>query len=109
MPAASPPEAVLKDQAGRLLARVPEGRRQAAIELAHWSYGAAGGATFGLLPPAVRAHDAVGPLYGILSWLLFELGIAPLLGLPHADRSGLSEHAAIAADHVLYGTVVGAS
>ena len=79
------------------------------MDLAHWSYGAAGGAAFALLPRPVRAHSAAGPVYGVVSWLLFELGVAPLLGLGHAQRSSMAERAAIAADHMLYGTLVAAS
>ena len=104
-----PPDAALERTAGGLLARIPAPRRQAVVELAHWSYGAAGGAAFGLLPRPVRAHRVAGPVYGVLSWLLFELGLAPLLGLGHAKRSSVAERAALAADHMLYGTVVAAS
>lgn len=105
----TPPDAVVAQGTGGLIARVPEGRRVVVVQLAHWAYGAAGGAAFGLLPRPLRAWTPAGPIYGVLSWIGFELGVAPLLGLPHARRPDLAESAALAADHVLYGTLVGAS
>ena len=105
----TPPEAVVEHGARGLMGRVPERHRQVAVELAHWSYGAVGGALFGVLPGSIRRRTASGPVYGILSWLAFEIGIAPLLGLPQAKRPDASESLALAADHVLYGSVVAAS
>ena len=105
----TPPDAVMRQEASGLIARVPKRRRAAVVQLAHWAYGGAGGAAFGLLPRPLRAWTPAGPIYGVLSWLGFELGLAPLLGLPHARRPDLAESAALAADHVLYGTLVGAS
>jgi hypothetical protein len=74
--ARTPPEAILQQRAPRLLAQLPDGRRQAAMRALHSTYGAAGGAAFGLLPRAVRRPAWVGPTYGILVWALFEAGIA---------------------------------
>ena len=105
----TPPDAVMQQQTGGMIARVPERHRRVAVQLAHWTYGAAGGAAFGLLPRPLRAWTPAGPIYGVLSWLGFELGLAPLMGLPHAQRPDLAESAALAADHVLYGTLVGAT
>lgn len=39
-------------------------------------------------------------------WSGFE-ATAPLLGLPHTERAGLSDRLALAADHALYGFVLG--
>jgi hypothetical protein len=64
--AQTPPEAILQQRAPKLLAQLPEDRRQAAVEALHWTYGAAGGAAFGLLPRAARRHAWVGPTYGVL-------------------------------------------
>ena len=75
----------------------------------HWTYGALGGAAFGLLPRRVRRHPLAGPAYGVLAWTAFEFGIAPALGLPHADREKPTHQAALLADHLLYGAVVAAS
>jgi hypothetical protein len=47
-----------------------------------------------------------GPIYGLLIWLGFELGLAPLLGLREARERRLVERAALAADHLLYGLVL---
>jgi len=105
----TPPEAVLRSTVPGAFARVPEERRPVAVEAVHWTYGALGGAAFGLLPRRVRRHPLAGPTYGVLVWTAFEFGIAPALGLPQADREKPSEQAALLADHLLYGAVVAAS
>jgi hypothetical protein len=102
----TPPDAILRREAGGLLGRVPEDSRRAAIELAHWGYGAAGGVAFGLLPDELRLRAWAGPIYGLVVWLGFELGIAPLLGLPQAEKPRPVERAGLAADHLLYGFVL---
>jgi hypothetical protein len=102
----TPPEAVVKQKARGLIRRVPRKRRRATIELVHWGYGAGGGAAFRLLPDAVRRRAWAGPVYGLLVWLGFELGIAPLLGLTQAKRLRAIERTALAVDHLLYGLVL---
>jgi hypothetical protein len=102
----TPPDAILRRRASGLLKQVPEERRRAAIELAHWAYGAGGGAAFRLLPETVRLRAWAGPLYGLVVWLGFELGIAPALGLPQAEKPRPAERAGLAADHLLYGLVL---
>jgi hypothetical protein len=102
----TPPEAIFKQRARGLIRRVPRGRRRSALELAHWSYGAAGGAAFGMLPESVRRRAWAGPVYGLVVWLGFEVGIAPALGLTQARKLRLAERAALAADHLLYGLVL---
>ena len=103
----TPPRAIVRQRARGLIRKVPRGRRRAAVELAHWSYGAAGGAMFGMLPRAVRQHRRwVGPIYGLLIWLGFEAGIAPALGLTQARELRAAERTALAADHLLYGLVL---
>lgn len=104
----TPPESILRRMAPGLFHRMPVHRRTTLIELAHWSYGYAGGVLFGALPDRMRRHKWAGPAYGTLFWALFEAGIAPSLGLakrPHGIRSQL----AILADHVMYGIVVATS
>ena len=101
-----PPEAIFRRKRRSLLTRVRRDRRVAAIELVHWGYGAAGGAVFGFLPPSLRGRAWSGPAYGLVVWLGFELGVAPVLGLPHAKQPRLAERAALAADHLLYGFVL---
>jgi hypothetical protein len=102
----SPPEAIFKQRARGLIRRVPRNRRRSAIELAHWGYGVAGGAAFGMLPESVRRRSWSGPIYGLVVWLGFEVGIAPALGLTQARKLRLAERAALAADHLLYGLVL---
>ena len=105
----TPPEAVVSQAAPRLLGRVPPAKRPVAVELLHWTYGAAAGAPFGALPTRVRAHSWSGPAYGLLTWLAFDAAIAPALGLAQAKEGRLLERAALAADHVLYGVLVAGS
>jgi hypothetical protein len=102
----TPPRAILRQRAAGLIRRVPRGRGRTVIELAHWGYGAAGGAAFGLLPDSVRKRAWAGPAYGVALWVLFEIGIAPALGLTQAKRLRVAERAALAADHFLYGFVL---
>jgi hypothetical protein len=89
-----------------LLRRAPRKQRRGLVEVAHWTFGAAGGAAFGALPNAVRRRPWAGPVYGLVVWLGFELVIAPALGLSQAKRVRLVDRAALAADHVLYGLVL---
>jgi hypothetical protein len=45
-------------------------------------------------------------VYGLVVWLGFELGIAPVLGLSQAKRVRLVDRLALAGDHLLYGVVL---
>ena len=91
-----------------LLRRAPR-KHRGLIEAAHWAFGAGGGAAFGALPREVRRRPWAGPLYGLVVWLGFELGIAPALGLSQARRVRLIDRLALAADHLLYGLVLTAT
>jgi len=103
----SPPQAIANQRkTHRLLKRIPRKRRVAVIEFAHWAYGAVGGTMFGALPESFQRRLWAGPVYGILVWLGFELGVAPLLGLKHAKELRLVGRIALATDHVLYGVVL---
>ena len=102
----TPPEEIFEDAVPHLLARVPRPYRDEAIELAHWSYGAVGGATFALLPAAIRRHRWSGPIYGIGTWSFFQGVLAPMLGLRKPSERSASERAAVIVDHVFYGLVV---
>ncbi len=86
--------------------RRPRKQRRGLIEAAHWAFGASGGAAFGALPRAIRRRLWAGPVYGLVVWLGFELGIAPVLGLSQAKRVRLVDRLALAADHLLYGLVL---
>ena len=101
-----PPQAIFKQKARGVMALVPRKKRRAAIELFHWGYGAGGGAAFALLPDGVRRQRWAGPVYGLVIWLGFELGIAPALGLKQAKKVRPVDRFGLAADHLLYGLVL---
>jgi hypothetical protein len=101
-----PPEEIFEDALPQFLEVIPPEYRDEAIELAHWGYGAAGGAGFALLPGGIRRHAWAAPAYGIATWAFFEAVLAPMLGLRKPPERSMSERAAIIADHVLYGLVV---
>ena len=101
-----PPRAILRQRARGLIRKVPRNRRRSTVELAHWAYGALGGAVFGALPEGIRKVPWAGPAYGLLAWAGFEVGIAPALGLKQAKQLRLAERTALATDHLLYGFVL---
>jgi uncharacterized membrane protein YagU involved in acid resistance len=103
----APPEEIAKHGLPSVFTKLPRKHRKEAIQLAHWGYGAAAGAAFALLPERMRRHLWAGPIYGLAIWVLFEAGLAPLLGLRVTERK-LGERATLAADHLLYGLVVAA-
>jgi hypothetical protein len=108
----TPPQAVGRQRARgarALLRRAPRKQRRGLIEAAHWAFGAGGGAAFGALPGTMRRRPWAGPVYGLVVWLGFELGIAPVLGLSQAKRVRLVDRLALAADHLLYGLVLSGS
>jgi hypothetical protein len=102
----TPPRAVSRQRARALLRRAPRRQRRGLAEAAHWAFGAGGGAVFGALPGAVRRRRWAGPVYGLVVWLGFELGVAPVLGLSQATRGRPVDRLALAADHLLYGVVL---
>jgi hypothetical protein len=103
----TPPDAIVKQRTrGWLLRLVPRGSQRVVVELVHWGYGAVGGAVFGLVPDKLRRRPWAGPAFGLLSWLGFELGLAPLIGLKQAKRPRPVERVALAGDHLLYGLVL---
>ena len=78
-----------------------------AIELAHWSYGAVGRrGVRSCCRTVVRRRAWAGPVYGLVVWLGFEFGIAPLLGLSQAKQARPVERLVLAVDHLLYGFVL---
>lgn len=102
----TPPEEIFEEGVPRLLARIPAEHREEAIELAHWSYGALGGAVFSLLPAPWRRHALAGPLYGVATWAAFERVLAPVIGIRGPHERHTAERLAVLGDHVLYGVVV---
>lgn len=104
----SPPKAIAEQHAPGPINRLVEEHRAAVTELAHWTYGMGGGLAYSALPDRIRAHPLTGPVYGLAVWLSFELGVAPLLGMPHARSRRPVSRLVLAFDHVLYGIVVAA-
>jgi uncharacterized membrane protein YagU involved in acid resistance len=101
-----PPARLVEQRARGLLRLVSRPRRRMVIELVHWAMGAAFGAVFGLLPEEVRRRAWAGPVYGLLVWLGFEAGAAPVLGLRQRQWPDWPERAVFVADHLLYGFVL---
>lgn len=104
----SPPTAIVEQHAPEPIHRLVDEHRAAVTELAHWAYGMGGGVAYSVLPDRIRAHPLTGPAYGLAVWLSFELGVAPLLGMPHARDQRPVSRLVLALDHVLYGVVVAA-
>ena len=103
----TPPEAIAKQRRPTGLVRfVPKSRRAAFVELFHWTVGAVGGATFGLLPDGIRRQPWAGPAHGIALLLPYEFMLSPALGLGHWRRRDASEHVSLVLDHLLYGFVM---
>lgn len=105
----TPPDAVSRQRARgvrAVLRRAPRRQRRGLVEIAHWAFGAAGGAAFGALPDTLRRRAWAGPVYGLVVWLGFELGIAPVLGLSQAKHPRPVDRLALAADHLLYGVLL---
>lgn len=102
----TPPEEIVSGEAPALVRSLSEGRERVVIQLAHWGYGVTAGAAFGLLPARLRRSRAAGPAYGLSTWLLFELVIAPALGVNISRGNGVKSRMSLVADHVLYGIVV---
>jgi uncharacterized membrane protein YagU involved in acid resistance len=109
----TPPDAIIKQRAPGLLVRMPRlaffvAKRQAAlVELAHWFYGAGGGAAFAMLPDSVRRRSVwAGIGYGLFTTLVFELGIVPILGLDKFKKIRPIEQLMFTADHLLYGLIL---
>ncbi len=103
-----PPEEIARRGVPELFEKIPPDKRDEAVELAHWAYGAAAGVAFGTLPANVRRRLWAGPLYGLLIWAFFETAVTRVLGLRSPPQRDARERLALAADHVLYGTVVAA-
>ena len=102
----TPPERVAEEGVPQVLRPVARDMRPATVDLLHLGYGSAGGATYGMLPRHWRRRWYTGPLFGLVLWVGYLTGIAPLLGLRLERRREVREWAVLAADHVLYGLVV---
>lgn len=102
----TPPEEIVGEEAPGLVRSLSEGRERVVVQLAHWGYGVTAGAAFGLLPGRFRRSRVAGPAYGLSTWLLFELVVAPALGVNISRGHGVKSRISLIADHVLYGIVV---
>ena len=103
----TPPERMADEAIPKLMAAVPEPVRPAVVDLLHLGYGALGGAVYTAVPQRWRRHWASGPVYGMALWLGYNAGIVPLLRLHPDRRRRPHEVAMLAADHLLYGLVIG--
>lgn len=104
-----PPKEIIAESAPDVLRSVARDQEHVVIEAAHWAYGSLCGAAYRLLPRRVRRSRLSGPAFGLATWLTFELGIAPALGIRSAERKTIVSRAALVADHVLFGLVVAAN
>lgn len=103
----TPPQAMIRHAAPRLLKRAPRRHLDEAIELAHWGYGTVGGMAYGALPGRWRRPPWSALAYGLVLWAGFEAVLAPTFDLNRRRGSNLtSERAALALDHLLYGLVL---
>jgi hypothetical protein len=101
-----PPRAILRQKSKGVFRVMPKRFRRAGQELFHWGFGAAGGAMFGLFPQKVRMQAWAGPVWGLGIWLVFEVAVAPALGLSQAKKLRPVDRVSLAADHLLYGLVL---
>ena len=102
----TPPQQVVSDQVPSVVRPLSEEHEEALLEVVHCSYGALTGAVFGALPRSFRASRLAGPAYGIAVWLVYELAMAPALGIEVAPRRTVATRAMLVVDHVLFGVVV---
>jgi len=101
-----PPEEIATEGVPGLFARIPPGKRGAAIELAHWSFGALASVGYGRLPRRILAHRASGPLYGLAIWALYEATLAPSFEAARTTDRTTGDRIALALDHALYGAII---
>ena len=88
-----------------------ESQRRGLTRAAHFGYGTAAGALFGLIAPK-NLPDAVsgGVGYGLLVWVASYLGVMPALGLhPPATREPAGRNLMMIGAHVVWGAALGAA
>ena len=104
----TPPEKMADEALAPVMAAVPEALRPAVVDLLHLGYGALGGAVYAtVLPVTWRRHWAGGPVFGSALWLAYNLGLVPALRLNRDQPRRPHEIAVLAADHLLYGLMIG--
>jgi hypothetical protein len=107
LPERTPPDTIVDQAAPAAVSQLPKRQREVVTQLAHWLYGASGGAAYALLAERIRRRAWSGPAYGGGLWLLFELAISPALQLEYARERPIAWRAMIILDHLLYGVIVG--
>lgn len=104
-----PPTLILQRLVG------PTRRRDRSAEVTRWAmvlhvaYGAGAGAAFAVLAPGARGRRAVlGPLWGVIVWLISYEGWLPAAGiLPPAHRDRPPRARAIVIAHIVWGGALG--
>lgn len=106
-----PPRRVTERAAGAvgLHDDMTEPQKQAATGVAHFGYGAAAGAVYGVLAPHLPFGPALnGVAYAMGVWAGSYLGLLPVLGLhPPATREPAGRNALMIGAHVVWGAVLG--
>ena len=107
-----PPRQITMTAAAKIGARkhLDESERTGLTLLAHFGYGAAVGALFGLVAPREMSRAIpAGIAYGLLVWAGSYLGLLPALRLlSPATRHPKERNALMIAAHVVWGATVGA-
>ncbi|MEX2446205.1 MAG: hypothetical protein WD734_02610 [Dehalococcoidia bacterium] len=89
-----------------------EGRRTGLTLLAHFGYGAASGALFGVMPPrdGWAANAGRGALFGCAVWLWSYLGLLPALRLlAPATQHPAQRTALMVGAHLVWGAATGST
>jgi len=101
-----PPDEIATEGMPAVLARVPPDRRDEAIELAHWAFGAVASVGYSLLPVLARRRGWSGAAYGLAIWAAYEALVTPALEQRGGEARTVSDRIALALDHVLYGAII---
>jgi hypothetical protein len=88
-----------------------EPEKQGLTAAAHFGYGTAAGAVYGLIRPALPGPGAcAGVGYGLAMWAVSYMGLLPKLRLyPHAEDESAERNALMIAAHVVWGAALGAA
>ena len=92
-------------------AHLDESQRRGLTRVAHFGYGTAAGALFGMVAPK-NLPDAVsgGVGFGLIVWAASYLGLLPALGLhPPATREPRGRNLMMIGAHVVWGAALGAT
>ncbi|MFF5112960.1 DUF6789 family protein [Streptosporangium sp. NPDC000509] len=85
----------------------PKSGERALGAIAHFGFGATGGAAFALFCGGRRAPVTLGVAYGLAIWLVSYQGWVPKLEvLPPIDEDQPGRRAVMAAGHVVYGAML---